>query len=496
MYAGDGGASDKRCHVNVSDGVKISDNAANLDAGAFVSNVACTAMFSSVRFNNNTSSRNAGVAFLYQSASAVFVNCSLSNSTAKDGGAVHIEGNATVNFTSSTLNNHTAHHMGGALRVLDDAVAELHHSIVSNCSATSGGAIFIQDNGKVVLWNSSLRSNNATTGGAAHLLGMSDAVSLPESAGPKLRLNNSSCTDNSASSFGGCAYAVSQGHVQVDNSSTVAHNTAQYGGGVAFESFKIAPDVDPLKRAVHDNRAQMYGDNYYVDWANVQLLVLNESNHGSVLRPGSSLSHVIRSTGPGLRVVLKAESLSGSKYVKAAGIKVEAVLLDDNGEAALSNCSGKNCCSHNRDLDSATTVENGTATFPDMQPQQAPGNYSLVFRSQTLEFKCSSVAYLLQIRDCWLGEVRHNVTASASASGKDAWTCDVCPVGQYCLAQKASKNRHCHQCNSATTNCSAGGPVVFPLPGHWHKSPDSSVMTRCGMKLTPVYVIHDLGLSA
>ncbi|WIA13549.1 hypothetical protein OEZ85_007118 [Tetradesmus obliquus] len=236
-------------------------NEADLGAGVFMNeNMGSTVNISSCRFVQNRGHFGGGAMAIYDSDATV-INCTMdSNEVESEGGAMHVEtewaagsGNSVV-ILGARFTNNTSGVTGGAV-VVNGQNLQLQDSLFErNTANEEAGAVSVMWAQQVELRRVTLLNNTATSGSAGGIsagntlrLAMHDVLlegnKGPEGAGMHLQsvanatLRNTSFIGNTASRAGG-GLAVLRSNLAIVSSS-LSHNTAQLGGGIAADSSQV-----------------------------------------------------------------------------------------------------------------------------------------------------------------------------------------------------------------------------------------------------------------
>ncbi|MBX3011479.1 MAG: hypothetical protein KF832_08215 [Caldilineaceae bacterium] len=140
------------------------------------------------------------------------------NRAAQDGGGINTF-SSVVTISSSRITGNHASEYGGGMASDQTAVIAENSTIANNTAGYSGGAIYL-DSGSLTIDNSTISTNTATLNAGA--LGIVAST---------LSLNNSTLSGNEALGDGGALFATGTiANVSID-SSTIALNRADRGGG-------------------------------------------------------------------------------------------------------------------------------------------------------------------------------------------------------------------------------------------------------------------------
>ena len=270
-------------------GVNVENMKTNMRYPVFATGDGCTsAKFTDCKFTNCSSSKYGGAICMEQTYKLTLTRCTFKNCSAQYGGAVYLEdfinGDRYVLVADKcTFESCKATDCGGALYFYHNSTGEqqdfsLKGITINSCSADYGGAVYLD------CYEASITIAQA----------MSDSKGFIGSS-----YVDSKITNCSATYYGGAVYCNGEfvtvqfdgGQVDIVKSSEISDCSAQYGGGIFFNS-----ESQYLYRAtIHDCKADESGGAYYteypsdfvVNWCNFYGNTPADGNTASVLSEGS-----------------------------------------------------------------------------------------------------------------------------------------------------------------------------------------------------------------
>ena len=238
-------------------------NTASKDGGVALVTGGANVYFIGSEFNENVAKDEGGVFAIISSSGLEVDNSTFTGNTAKYGGVIRLGGNGSALLNNVTMDSNKATSQGGAL-YSEGGVLNMYDSVIKRNTAVSGGAMYLNTGAVSNLYNSKIERNSVNgsdsrNGGALFIY----------TGGTETTIHSCLIRNNQAAGVGGAMYVSNKSVVKMyDN--TVHGNVANKGGMAYITTTGTV--VDMVGMTVYGNTAYEGGS---LIWGNSQNATLN-----------------------------------------------------------------------------------------------------------------------------------------------------------------------------------------------------------------------------